>query len=803
MGTFRDMNSGKAPAKGGTFRKMDAAARKPTGGEEFLGAVHTLERAIPFADEGLDRARAWLTTAGDIATGKAGPTHGDGQAAYQRNLAAQRQYSKESSEAYLKRHPKGGALVEGVGMAIPAAVAMFTGGMSLAPALAQNAAAGGGLMGGLRALASPVVKGATTGGLAGAVAGLGGDGDAAERVEDARQSAAVGATVGAVLPPAVSLAAKGVNRVAQAVAPQVEKSVTTAGRILANRAPEAVTPLPKWNSNVLPFEQMGRGGESLARAVAAVPGPGQDIAETVLRGRQAEAPGRMMASTLRDLGDDGSGLHPTLDKLDLQRLVESKPLYEEAFAIGPVQSTTLDDLARRPSIKEAFRKAFRLAQEEGEDAYALGLHNMENPADWVTDAAPAAGAAGRAAPPPRQSLTRFLAAESGAPLGRESQMRKVGRDLQQRMFFDGENAERWAQRAWEEGYFPGLTERPSPHQVYEALDRELRDRQHVSWQPKTPGASVGDEIPDDFGPDSYGSRPEPRTEPVFGQVPTAKSWDYVKRGLDELIEEQRDPVTKRLPRTDTMRLMDQTRREMRSELVRLNPAYGPALAAYTGPSRAIDAAHLGRSIITGKMDPEDIATGLSMMSKNELDALKLGMARGLADQFRGGNPQRVIRRFATDQVVQDRLRAAFNNDAAFGRFMDDVIAEAEAQQSFNRVLSGSRTTPLREDIDAANEAASGGAEIVADVVARRAGGEGLRRQAVNLALRNWHRIRQPGLNNPEVSRLLGEILFKGRPAEEVLQQAVARKVITPEQASRIAAAAQWQTGQIAAGAQRR
>lgn len=825
MGTFRDLDAGPA-AKGGTYRRLDAQTKKPSLADNVIGAVKSFERAIPFADEGLDSARAFLTTAADIATGKADD---DIRAAIKAgrkptdvlkersaaNLKAQRERSKGEVTDFGERHPRTKALAEGVGMALPAAAAMMTAGATALPTVAASASAPttGGLLGGLKAVAPAVERGAVAGGLSGALAGLGGEGDLAERLDAGTVNARWGMGLGAALPPALGAMAKGVDLATRAATPAAQKEAATAGRILAARAPEALTPLPAWNANVLPFERMGRGGESLARAVGAVPGPGQEIAETVLRRRQGEAPGRMMASTLRDLGDDGTGFHPTLDQLDMKRLVESKPLYEEAFAIGPVQSTKLEDLARRPSVKDAIRKAFKLAMEEGEDARGLGLFDMENPADWASEF-PSSGAAGAgqiarrgglAKAPQGKTLIKFIADnggvldEGGDLAMRDPQLWNRGRAYQSRLIGEGGTPEQWAQRAWERGYFPDRQSPPSPEELFKALDDELRGSPRYARDADPRQADrvrlldeaeemeyrggVGDDVPD---PDDYVGRPEPRGEPVFGQVPTAKTWDYVKRGLDELIEEKRDPVTKRLPRTDTMRLMDQTRRELRGELVDLNPAYGPALAAYTGPSRAIDAAHLGRRLVTGKMDPEDVATGVGMMSKNELDALKLGMARGLADQFRGQNPQKVIRRFADDAVVQDRLRAGFNNDAAFGQFMDDVIAEAQAQTSYNRVLSGSRTTPLREDIDAANEAASGAGEIFADVMARKAGGEGFVRQGANAALRNWQRIRQPGLNNPEVSRLLGEILFKGRPVDEVLQQAVAQKHITVDEARQIA-----------------
>ncbi len=826
MGSFRDMQSAPAGkgAGGGTYRRLDAPKPKATLVDDLIGGAKAFENVIPGLDEVTDTIRVKVKTAADIfspgfsaevrARAK-DPKRGNPldvvKETEARNWKAEREGRKASVQGFGERHPVLKPLTEGLGMAATSIPAFLTGGAALLPSAAPAAApAAGGLLAGLKTLLGASAKGGTVGGLSGGLAGLLGEGDLAQRAEDTNRGAVLGGAVGAALPPALMAGAQAVNAGSRAFLPQEQKLAAQAGRILAARAPAAAEPLPRWNANVLPFERMGRGGESLARAVAAVPGPGQDIAEQVLRTRQGEAPGRMMATTIRDLGDGGTSFHPTLDQLDMKRLVESKPLYEQAWAKGPVQSTRLDDLARRPSIKDAIKKAFRLAMEEGEDAKGLGLFDLDNMDDWVSEAPPtgavvagaekAAARGGLAKAPQGKSLIKYLADgggirdDGGELWARDANLWNKGKAYQRRLIGDGDTADGWAERAWEQGYFPQFQERPGPQDLIDAIEDELRGRPRYA-RPADPRAADrvrmldeaeemayrGGDADDLPHPDQYVGRPEPRREPVFDGVPTAKTWDYVKRALDELIEEKRDPVTKRLPRTDTMRLMDETRRDLRGELVNQNPAYGPALAAYSGPSRAIDAMHLGRRLAGGRMDAEDVAEGLSKMSKNELDGLRLGLARGLADMFRGENPQRVVKRFATDQVVQDRLRAGFNDDVAYGRFMDDVIAEAEAQQSYNRVLAGSRTTPLAQDIAAANDAAMSGAERAVDVVAKRMGGQSLRSQAVVAAIQNWERVRQPGLNNPEVSRLLADALFKSGDPEALLRAMITSKVITPQE----------------------
>jgi hypothetical protein len=285
-------------------------------------------------------------------------------------------------------------------------------------------------------------------------------------------------------------------------------------------------------------------------------------------------------------------------------------------------------------------------------------------------------------------------------------------------------------------------------------------------------------------PDDYMGRPEPVPEPAMESHLTTQSWDYIKRGLDDIVESYKDPKTGLYEFDEYGRAVNNTLRDLLKELRELNPTYGQALDSYSGPSKTMDAVRRGRRAAQGRYDPEVIDQMLGKMSLNEREGHLFGLARGAADQIQR-NPQAFVRKLTQDGVYNNQMRAGFNNPKAFERFTEDVRREAGAQKSYNDVLMGSRTTPLREDIDAANLAGEGDdmASRVASSVAKRISGETFRSQAARGFLRATERARQPSLNNPEVSRILGEVLFKGRPAQEVLSQAVAQKLITEEQAA--------------------
>jgi len=195
----------------------------------------------------------------------------------------------------------------------------------------------------------------------------------------------------------------------------------------------------------------------------------------------------------------------------------------------------------------------------------------------------------------------------------------------------------------------------------------------------------------------------------------------------------------------------------------------------------------GRAAVGSRLDPELIAANNETLTPEQIQAQRLGVARGVSDQLRGGNPQRIMRAISQDQVLQDRLRAAFGDDDAFRAFMGAAKGEAAQQQSYNGILSGSRTTPLREDITAANDSAGDGDVLdkALNIAKRRLGGQSFKSQAVHGALNLVDKTRTPALSDPAVSQLLGEVLFKGRAARDVINEAIAQRVISPNDALRL------------------
>lgn len=858
MGRFNDLQAPAAAPKGagGTYRKIDQSGRGKRGvADEVSGVLETLYGSVPFLNDIRDNVGAYVKTGVDLAQGKTSfkrpTTWGeavervpDAFRAVANDYAANRRAGVDRKrmvrDDFSARRPLASAGTEGVGIALQAVPTLMTGGAALAPGLTRAGApaAESGLAGALQKATevfkrTPVVgrlplramvEGGAVSGLSGAVSALGGEGTLDERAEDMNEAVLPSVALGAGMPLGLMGLVGLVNAGKQALRPAVEKNMARAGRVLADRAPGAAVLGPAAADDLrMPFERMGPGGETVARAVAAVPGPGQDIARSTLTARRQGARGRIVASLRRELGDDGSSFHTLKDALDKRRLVESEPLYREAFDRAPPVNNNLERLKARPSIRKAMRRGADLAHEAGENPNALGLFDMEDMADWATDMPPARGAEieramGRRAPsrPPSRgkSLNKFIADGGGIRDRGDVQAMggaewNKGRAYQRSLLGDGADADEWALRAWEAGYFPQFQSRPTANDLLDAIGDEIRGRPRFAREadPRVTDrmrqldeaeemnyrGGPADDLPD---PEGYGGRPEPRTGPVEGEALSWKAWDYVKRGLDDELEALRDPVTRKLPRTDEVRLIEQTRKELRRHLTDLNPKYREALAAYTGPSRQMNSMDMGRRMVTGKADPEEIAEGMELMGRDEQDAMRLGVARGLSDVFRSRDPQRAFRQFLDDDVLQERLRLGFGDDATYARFMKDIGEEFEANLSYNRVLTGSRTTPLAEDIASVNRAAEGDDPILAGLRAAQ-DGRPLRTRAFDWAATKLRQAREAssGLNNPEVSRLLGQALFRAGNIEDLMEAMVRARVISPEEVKAVLPALTQDVGQ--------
>lgn len=180
------------------------------------------------------------------------------------------------------------------------------------------------------------------------------------------------------------------------------------------------------------------------------------------------------------------------------------------------------------------------------------------------------------------------------------------------------------------------------------------------------------------------------------QTPSMETLDLVKRGLDQVIEARRDPVTGRLPTSDpSFSSVNNVRAELVRELDALNPDYAAARAAYAGPARARESMEMGRGF--QRLNPRDIEVQMGRMSPTDQDMYRLGARTSMADRLEGArtsaDPYQSI---YGSPMAQQRVAQVFPEGAeGFGRAYDTERAMGQTRNAF---LGGS-PTQARQALD--------------------------------------------------------------------------------------------------------
>ncbi|MDE0880589.1 MAG: hypothetical protein OSB00_18310, partial [Sphingomonas bacterium] len=116
---------------------------------------------------------------------------------------------------------------------------------------------------------------------------------------------------------------------------------------------------------------------------------------------------------------------------------------------------------------------------------------------------------------------------------------------------------------------------------------------------------------------------------------TTQTLDYVKRGLDDILEERRDKVTGRLNLDEYLRSVNQVRGQLVNEVDRLNPGYRTARQAYQGPAREKDALVSGYGAVSTRMKPDSMSRIVERLPSNELGQFQSGYRTGMAEHVEG------------------------------------------------------------------------------------------------------------------------------------------------------------------------
>lgn len=184
------------------------------------------------------------------------------------------------------------------------------------------------------------------------------------------------------------------------------------------------------------------------------------------------------------------------------------------------------------------------------------------------------------------------------------------------------------------------------------------------------------------------------TKPGEGVTASMTDLDLVKQGLDQLSKSSQAMSSKgevtpfgaailNLKNSLISKLDDQTIDKETGKSL-----YAAARSAYAGPSRMIDAAEFGRTVMNKTAD--QIRQEVRAMGQSELEAFRVGAYQSLSDMAGTRAGQSRLLNMWAEPATQEKLKEIFPSERAYRKFASDVAAESRKRE-LQSVGRGSQT----------------------------------------------------------------------------------------------------------------
>lgn len=538
---------------------------------------------------------------------------------------ANRDWQQGVLDEYRAQHPVLAGTAKGLGFGGQMAAAIGTGGASEAPELAEGASTLAGKAGQLATnVATRVARNAPTGAAWAAANAAAQPGTLQQRAEAAAKAVPAGAALGAAIPEAAGVVGKGVGALADQ----------------ARRIGSAVS------------ESAGSAGRAIAGTA-----PESVVAQTPPISPQAM---QDALPYIRRLGATPESIRANA------AAAGSKPI-TSAEAIGPQGISQVAALVRRPGQSSTFSEASLQPRAFERGNRILGdIHDITG-------------------------------IQPEHVQGQIDQMVANGRELAKPLY----DAAYAAPGASLEDV-GDLVNRPSMRMAMSRAVRiaaeEGRNPTELGFQWDTqqfPGGTttVMDRVVD---PSSGAVRMAPRQVPlpptsadvpVQVQNPTPQTWDYVKRGLDDVMNTHRDPLTGKLKLDEEGRAVLGTLNDFRGVLTDKSPEYAEALNTSGDYLSQLDAFNRTKGMLLSRSTSESqFGKYFNDLSPSQQDAARAAIANDVYLGVRNG----VLKPGSlTTPAVQGKLSTAFGDDAAaeLAKRMDMesrmAAAEGRMRQNLN------------------------------------------------------------------------------------------------------------------------
>lgn len=263
-------------------------------------------------------------------------------------------------------------------------------------------------------------------------------------------------------------------------------------------------------------------------------------------------------------------------------------------------------------------------------------------------------------------------------------------------------------------------------------------------------------------PKSLGFNLSDDGEVILSKAPSWQTLDYVKRGMDDVIEKYRDSTTGRLVLDGQGRAANNTLRSFLTKVDKANPEYAAARAAYAGPAKMKDALNKGAKAL--RKSPDDIAAEMKNLSPSEKEMYRTGVRKGVVSFLEGkGDYADKVNALIGTQKSRKALSKVFGGKSGFDRFVKTLQDEREIGLTYKAVNTGSPTA-MRMNFDSN----TGGQRILSSAIdVAESGNRGGAAGAVGTAVR---KIREAGTlgtgkAGDEARESIAALLSETDPAE--------------------------------------
>lgn len=437
----------------------------------------------------------------------------------------------------------------------------------------------------------------------------------------------------------------------------------------AGKTPEqiAATGADNAGRGMLGAEALGPTGIAHMAALGRRAGQTAEPLAGTLIARQQSMPDRLLSDFASQSGIDPRAALGHIDDVVKNGRATAQPLYRKAFAGGSTAPLL-------PSLQDAFNVASRNAREaenavSSAETGATLSASRHLPSDNVY-AANAAGEAERAA---TADINAKRAAADAAASERDhilETMRGAQADAA-----NGVKGGMWS---------PRLAQFLGDPIIKQGINRGLEVQRLESL-------AAGER----FNPMEYAvTGANEAGEPIVSRTPNARLLDTAKRGLDEIINDAKDPQTGRIAWNDRLRAVDGVRRSLLTEMDRLNPDYANARNAAGDYLSARTAFERGQNtILNPNVTAKQVQDLLGTFSTAERDSFKGGIANKLFNQAQNARLSALL---VKTPLLRQKMVAALGEDAA-NTFIKNVGREGDLAQSANRMMP--RTNSITSDVN--------------------------------------------------------------------------------------------------------